>query len=120
LAASEAVIALGAIGGSVALIGGAASLGSTINARLPFKSPVLAGIALFFVVAIPMTAAAISSFRGAASQNRLAMYAGAILMGWIVIELAFIRSFSWLQPAFFLAGAAVSIAGYRRRQYGGS
>ena len=35
-------------------------------------------------------------------------------MGWIVIEIAFIRSFSWLQPTFLVAGAAIFFAGYRQ------
>lgn len=42
--------------------------------------------------------------------------AGAALIGWIVVEIAFIRSFSWLQPACALYGAAVLGLGLRLRR----
>ena len=41
------------------------------------------------------------------------MVAGALLVGWIVVEVLVIRTFSVLQPAFGLIGAGVLGAGYR-------
>lgn len=114
LAISESVVSAGAIAGAVGLIQGSVNLGGTIKSRLPFESLVFAGVALFVIVTIPMAGAAIAAWRGATNQIDLAMGAGALLMGWIVIELAVIRSFSWLQPTFLLAGAAIFVAGYRQ------
>jgi len=45
------------------LVGGAISFAETINARLPYQSLFLAGMALLLVVAVPMTAAAVGCIR---------------------------------------------------------
>jgi hypothetical protein len=36
------------------------------------------------------------------------------LVGWIAVEVVVIRSFSWLQPAMAMIGAAIAFAGYRQ------
>src|SRR5664280_670627 len=41
--------------------------------------------------------------------------AGSLLVGWIVVQVTVIRSFSWLQPTFFVTGTAIAVAGYRGR-----
>ncbi len=114
LGTSEVVVATGAVAGSVGLITNSIDLGSTINNRLPFESPVFAGTALLVIVGVPMTIAAIAAWRGAEERDHLAMGAGVLLMGWIVVETSIIQAFSWLQPAFLIAGAAISFAGYRQ------
>jgi hypothetical protein len=57
-AALTGIIALSAYAGVIGLVGGAISFDETINARLPFHSLFLAGVALLFFVAAPMTVAA--------------------------------------------------------------
>jgi hypothetical protein len=113
LALAEGLTAASAIAGALSLVGGSIDLGATINGRLPFESPVFGGVALAMVVALPMAAGAVLSWRGGRRANLVAVGAGVALMGWIVVELAFIRSISWLHPALFLVGAAIAFAGYR-------
>ncbi|HVA03712.1 MAG TPA: hypothetical protein VMU64_08165 [Acidimicrobiales bacterium] len=113
LASAEAVVAGGAVAGSLGLVVRSIDLGSTINARLPFESPEFGGCALFLVVGVPMTWAAIEAWRGSRLANPWAMSAGGLLMGWIVVEIGVIQAFSWLQPTYFAVGAAIAFAGYR-------
>jgi hypothetical protein len=42
--------------------------------------------------------------------------AGLALIGWIVVEVAVIRTFSWLQPVCFLYGAGVLALGVLLRR----
>lgn len=114
LATSEALVALGAAGGAVGLATRALDFGRTINHRLPFDSPTFAGAALLAVVAIPMTIAARAAWRGSRERDVLAVGSGLLLVGWIVVEIPIIRSFSWLQPTFLLAGLAIAFTGYRQ------
>jgi hypothetical protein len=113
LAAGEALMAAGAAGGAVGLITGSMDTGETITSRLPFASPSLGGTALLVVVAVPMAVAAADAWRGTRRADATALGAGGLLMGWIVVEVACIRTFSWLQPACFAAGAAIAFAGWR-------
>ncbi len=41
--------------------------------------------------------------------------AGALLVGWIVVEIAFIRELSFLQPCFALVGVVFVVIGRRLR-----
>ena len=114
LALGEGLTAVSAIAGAVGLMSGSIDLGPTINARLPFESPAFGGAALAGVVALPMAAGMALSWRGAQRTDGMAAGAGLMLMGWIVVELAVIRSFSWLHPSYFLIGGAIATAGFRR------
>src|SRR5215468_6064031 len=94
LAALGALIALSAYGGGAGLITGSLDLGVTTTARLPFHSPVLGGLALIAVVAVPGSALAWLAARGHRRTADASMVAGILLAGWILIELAFIRELS--------------------------
>ncbi len=108
-------MALGAFAGSVGLSIGSLDLGDTITSRLPFGSAPAGGGALLVVVGVPMTVAAVDSWTGAGRADATSLGSGLLLMGWILVELAVIRSFPWLQPACFAGGAATAVAGYRGR-----
>ncbi len=110
---AEGLTAASAAGGALGLVFGAIDLGATIDGRLPFESPVVGGVALAAAVALPMAVGAEASWRGRYRADRMAVGAGTALMGWIVVEVACIRSFSWLQPAFLLVGAGIVAAGAR-------
>jgi hypothetical protein len=105
-----------AVGGVVGLAGGGIDFGPEITARIPAASPVLGAVALGVAVTLPMGAAAVAGWRRSPRTADLAILAGAALIGWIVVEIAFIRSFSWLQPACALYGAAVLGLGLRLRR----
>ncbi|WP_436498301.1 hypothetical protein [Actinokineospora sp. HUAS TT18] len=111
-AAVAGLVAVWAYAGGIGVIGGGVDFGPEINDRLPWGSTTLAGLALIAVVALPMTAAAFAIWRRLPSARRVALVAGVLLIGWIVVQLAFIRTFSWLQPACVLLGAFVAAWGW--------
>jgi hypothetical protein len=111
-AALTGIIALSAYAGVVGLIGGAISFDETINARLPFQSLFLAGIALLLVVAAPMTAAAVACIRDLRVASELVIGAGLLLTAWIAVELAFIKSYSWFHPTYLGLAILVLISGW--------
>ncbi|GAA1258732.1 hypothetical protein GCM10009657_37380 [Oryzihumus leptocrescens] len=108
-------MAVGAAAGTVGLWAGSIDFGEEITARLPWGSTLLAGTALLVVVALPMTLAAVAAWRGSPRAPELLLLAGLLLVGWIVVEVAFIRSFSWLQPVCAVWGALVAVLGRRDR-----
>lgn len=104
-------MSVSALGGAIALGTGLMDMGVAVETRFPFHSSVLAGIALAMVVALPMAVAAYLSWTGSVHAAGAAMTAGALLVGWIAVQVAVIRTFSWLQPAMALAGALVFLGG---------
>lgn len=111
-----AFVAVSAFGGALGLMFGAIDFGATTTGRLPFDSPVFAGIALAVVVGLPALAAAWFAARNEDRTDASAVVAGLALMAWIVVELATIRSFSWLQPLYFVLGAGMFALGQRETQ----
>jgi hypothetical protein len=103
------IIAISAYAG---VVGGAISFGETINARLPFHSLFLAGIALLLVVAAPLTAAGVACIRDLRYASELVIGAGLLLIAWIAVELAFIKSYSWFQPTYLGLAILVLIRGF--------
>lgn len=117
MAVGGAVVAVGAWAGAAGLIAGLLSLGDT-ESRLPFESPVLGGVALALLAALPFTMLAERAWRGRSSTGATALVAGALLMGWIVVQLLVIRDFSPFQPGYFAVGAVFAVAGWRTRLRG--
>ena len=115
LSASEALVAVSAWGGAVGLATGKLDLGPSVTGRLPGGSPVVSGLALATVVGVPMTIAAVQEWRSALRADVTSMAAGSLLVGWIGVEMTVIRSFSWLQPAYAVAGAGIAAAGWHAR-----
>ena len=115
LASYAALVALSAYGGAVGLATGALDMGGTLNHRLPFDSPVLGALALAAIVGLPSTALARYAWRGDRRIGAASLIAGMMLIGWILVELAFIRELSWLQPFFVGVGATFVVIGRRAR-----
>jgi hypothetical protein len=103
--------AIAAIGGAVGLATGTLELGKNLNDRLPFASPVLGGIALAAVVAMPFTVVALLAWRGDDRTDTAAMIAGALLIGWIIVQLALLRAPSVLQAIYAAVGVAFFLYG---------
>lgn len=106
-AAVTGAIALSGYAGVVGLMGGGISFGDTIDARLPFGSLFLAGMALLAIVAVPMTVASVASGRGMRYAADIVFGAGLLLVAWIAVELAFIEAYSWFHPTYLLAAIVV-------------
>ena len=110
------LMAVTAGAGAVGLIGGGLDHGATVTGRLPADSSQLAGVALAVVVGLPMTAAAVAGVRRSPAAADLTVLAGTALVGWITVQVAVIRTFSWLQPACLLYGSVVAVLGVLARR----
>ena len=106
VAAFAAIIAFSAYAGAIGLISGGLSLGE-FTARLPFGSPVLGGIALALIVAVPSTWLAWLAWQADPRTDAMALIVGILIIGWIVVELAFIREVSFFHPVYLVVGAAL-------------
>jgi len=106
-AAVAGAIALSGYAGVVGLMGGGISFGDTIDARLPFGSLFLAGMALLAIVAGPMTVASVAAGRGMRYAADIVFGAGLLLVAWIAVEFAFIEAYSWFHPTYLLAAIVV-------------
>ncbi len=113
LAGFAAFNALAAWGGAVGLVTGGMDFGASINDRLPFDSPALAGLALATIVGVPLTLLAWSAWTGGPRTDDLALVVGVTLIVWIVIQVAVIQAFSLFQPAYLAVGTAFIAASHR-------
>lgn len=108
------LVAISAWAGAAGLAFGLIDLGTTIDERLPFHSPVFAAIALAALVAAPMTITSWLSYRARPQWRTAGVVAGTMLFGWIVVQLVLIQTFSWLQPVMAGIGLAVTITALRQ------
>jgi pimeloyl-ACP methyl ester carboxylesterase len=113
LAVFAAFNALTAWFGAIGLTTGLIDLGGRLEQRLPFDSPVVAGVALAGSVAAPLTLLAWSAWRAWPSTGRIALASGTLLIGWIVLQVVVLRSFSYFQPAYLAIGVGFVVASHR-------
>jgi hypothetical protein len=114
LAVYAAFVAVSAYGGTLGLMTGVLDMGHKLNQRLPLHSPVLGGIALALLVGLPATTVALLAWRRDRRTDLASVVAGVLLVGWIVVEIAFIREISFLQ--IFYTGAGFVFIGIGRRK----
>ncbi|HUY51997.1 MAG TPA: hypothetical protein VMV92_40910 [Streptosporangiaceae bacterium] len=76
-----ALIAVSAYGGALGLIVGFPDLGPTVTGRLPVHSPVLGGLALTAIVAVPCTVLAWFAARGQQRAGDMPVIAGGAVIG---------------------------------------
>jgi hypothetical protein len=118
--AFAAFIAASAYYGLLGLTTGFLAFPQELTDRLPFHSPVFAGVALAFVVGLPCTWAAVLAVRGHPRTPDAVTLAGFALVGWIAVETVVIRQFSPLQVVYGSAGLGLLVLGSREslRQLG--
>jgi hypothetical protein len=102
-----ALIAFSAYAGAVGLITGGLTLTADLNERLPLGSPLVGGVALALIVALPTTWVSWLAWHDDARADAAALVAGILLVGWILVELAFIRKFSFFHPTYLVVGAVL-------------
>jgi pimeloyl-ACP methyl ester carboxylesterase len=107
------VNAIAALAGGVALLTGGIDFGAILNERLPFASPTLAGIALIIVVALPLAVLAWAGWTRSGRTGDLALVAGVLLVGWILVQIMVLRAFSLFQPAYLAVAAYLIAASHR-------
>jgi hypothetical protein len=111
LAAYAGFIALSANFGSIGMISGLLPVRPPLAQRLPFHSPVFAGIALALIVGLPASFVAALAWREHPRTRDAATLAGMLLVGWIAVELAVAREFSVFQAVYAAAGAGLIALG---------
>ena len=67
-----------------------------------------------------MTIAAVAAWRGPPWADAAVVLAGLALDGWIVVEVAVIRTFSWMQPVCAGYGALLAVLGWRSARSAGA
>jgi hypothetical protein len=113
LVAVEAFVAVGAVYGSVMLITDAWRLDPAMLRHLPFDTWVLPGIALAALIAVPNVVAGVLVARGHPRARIVSMLAGGILVGWIVVQIALIQHYFFLQPVMGVCGLLTIGLAYR-------
>jgi peptidoglycan/LPS O-acetylase OafA/YrhL len=96
--------ALNAFAGGYYGLSGAAGVPREWLADSPFTDYMVPSLVLFIVVGGALALAAIMVFRRHRLARPAAFAAAAVLLGWIVVQVAIIGSVSWMQPTTFVAG----------------
>lgn len=108
----EVVLSLGAFGGAVGVAFGGI-LGDAAE-RLPFGSALFAGVALVLVNGVWPLAVAIGSLRRQEWATWGHLGVGVALMGWIVVQVAFLGPpVAGLQIFYFVFGATIAGLAWR-------
>ena len=115
IGALAVVTAVSAYAGATGLVTGLLATDGTLDSRLPFASPVFGGIALACIVGVPSTVLAVQAFRRDTSFAVAAVVVGTLLIGWIGVELAFIRELSFFHPIYAAIGVVFLRAGLAAR-----
>ena len=102
----EVLAALNAVGGGLYALAGARDVPREWLEGTPFDDYTIPGI-LLLVGAGVMVVAATMVLLGARAAAAFSGAAGALLVMWIVVQVAMIGYVSWLQPASFAAGLAI-------------
>jgi hypothetical protein len=87
-----------AVFGAAGMAFGFNALPAYLEQRLPLHSQELGALALLSVVGVPFVLVAALSWRGDPRWGPVAWAAGLVLIGWIAIELAFMRELNFLHP----------------------
>ncbi|HEY5879779.1 MAG TPA: hypothetical protein VIU11_12785 [Nakamurella sp.] len=100
LAAVEAIVGVNAVVGGWKLIDDGYGMPVEWLSRLPVDTWVWPGVALIVGVAVPQFAAAAAAVLGDRPQRgyRLGLAVGAALVLWIVVQLALLQRYFFLQP----------------------
>lgn len=104
-------LATWAYAGALGLITGVLSLGPVTESRLPWQSPVLAGVLLALVVGLPMTVVALTAADEGPGISQTTLTAAYALIGWVLAQLLLLREFSWLQPVCVVLAVTVASLG---------
>ena len=106
-----AVVAVSAYAGAVGLVTGGLAIGAGVD-QLPL-GPLPGGVTLAVAVGAPATWLAWLAWRGDARTDAAALICGALLIGWIGVELVVAREVTVLHTARVLVGAVLIEVGRR-------
>ena len=106
LSVLHAIVALNAIGGGIFGLAGAPGVPVAWLQHTPFDSYLIPSLILIVVIGGAHTVASDRMGRNMPGAPAVSLVAGAILMGWIGVQITLIGYVSWLQPAVALAALA--------------
>jgi hypothetical protein len=113
IAVSAGFVAAWAWVGAAGLAFGFIGFPARLDHRLPFGSPVVAGITLALVIAVPDTVLTVLAWRGDPRTPAACQACGVVLLAWIAVQLVFLREVSFLHPLLAAVGAGFTYAGRR-------
>jgi hypothetical protein len=96
------IIAINALGGGYYGMAGAENVPLEWLEGSPFKSYFLPSLFLFIVIGGFCLAGSILVFRNSIYAKRISLCCVAILISWILIQVATIGHVSWMQPAILI------------------
>jgi len=98
-----ALNAVASLGGAAGLMSGWLTLGD-LTERLPLGSTLLAGTALAVLVCAPNALLTRLAFRRSGATAAASVVVGSMMVGWILLEVAFLHVFAGLQVVYMLVG----------------
>jgi hypothetical protein len=107
LIAVEVLVAANAIYGGIGLIRNGMGMPDEWLERTPFTSWLWPGVFLLLVIAVPMTAAAALEIARSQRAYLASMTAAACQIGWIIVQVAVLQRFFFLQPVLLGAGLLI-------------
>lgn len=118
----EVFVGVGAVAGGIGVATNGIGFPVEWLEGTPFRSYVIPGLVLMFVVGGSQLAAAIAVWRRRWWGTVASLAAGLILAGWISVQVAIIGLVSWLQPFYFalgllVAGLAARLRTFRQAQH---
>ena len=113
LIAVEVLVAVNAIYGGVGLIRNGMGMPDEWLEPTPFSSWLWPGIFLLVVIAVPMTAAAVLEVARSPLAYLASMIAAAGQIGWIIVQVAVLQRFFFLQPVLLGAGLLIGALALR-------
>ena len=108
LIAVELVLALNAVAGAVYAFDGAKGVKREWLDGTPFNDYVIPGAILLVVVGGSLAAAATVLLRRVPNAWGFSVAAGAVVIGWLIVETLMIGLVSWMQPTTFAVGLLIT------------
>jgi len=101
------LLALNAVAGAVYAFGGAKGAKREWLDGTPFNDYVIPGVILLVVVGGSLAAAATVLLRRVPSAWGFSVAAGAVVIGWLIVETLMIGLVSWMQPTTFAVALVI-------------
>ncbi|WP_254546957.1 hypothetical protein [Halomarina pelagica] len=110
----DTFVAVTAIGGGIAMATGLDPLPDDWLIGTPFQSFLIPGALLAAVVGGSAAVAAFGVLRSTDAGAMVSVVAGALLMGWIVVEVLLLNqpSWTWTEAVYFVVGSSMVVLGF--------
>ena len=115
LAVAAGLNAVNSVIGAVGILTGDLAFSPEVVARIPFPMWI-PGLILGLVVGGSMLAACVAGVLGARRAGEVGLAAGAITLGWIIVQVLLIGPNSWLQATVFALGLLTCWLGWQVRR----